>query len=140
MQTLTDSMSLYIKGSGQASDKNLDSSEGFGIGGITGVRAYPSGEGYGNIGWVTQTELRYTLNANVAPYAFYDIGSSTANQISINGNTTRNLSGAGVGLRYTQDNWSADVLGSWHITGGKPEDKNIGNATPRLWFSLTYQL
>lgn len=138
LQGFTDRLSLYVRGSGQWSDKNLDSSEGFGIGGVTGVRAYPSGEGYGNIGWTAQTELRYMLNANFAPYAFYDAGSSTANQISINGNTTRNLSGAGIGLRYTSDHWSADVSGAWRMTDDAPSDKNIDDAKPRLWGSVNY--
>lgn len=140
MQALPANFSLYVRGTGQWSDKNLDSSEGFGIGGITGVRAYPTGEGYGNVGWVTQTELRYTLNEYFSPYAFYDVGSSTANQITIGTNTTRHLSGAGIGLRYTQDNWSADVSGAWRITGGKPSDQNVSDTSPRLWFNINYQL
>lgn len=139
MQALPDRFSLYIRGSAQWSNKNLDSSEGFGIGGITGVRAYPTGEGYGNVGWVAQTELRYSLDSNFAPYAFYDMGSSTANQTTIQSNTIRRLSGVGLGLRYTQDNWSADISGAWRMTGGEPNDKNIDDAKPRLWGSVSYQ-
>jgi len=139
IQSITQDFSLFVRGSAQWSNKNLDSSEGFGIGGITGVRAYPTGEGYANVGWLTQTELRYRLNSHFSPYAFYDSGSSTANQTSVNGNTTRNISGAGLGLRYSKDNWNVDVSGAWSLNGGKPDDKNVSDASPRLWTSLNYQ-
>lgn len=138
MQALPNALSLYVRGSAQWSNKNLDSSEGFGIGGVTGVRAYPSGEGYGNVGWVTQTELRYALNTHFSPYAFYDIGSSTANQTTVGRNPSRDLSGLGLGLRYTRDQWSADVLGAWRLTGGTPNDQNIEDAVPRLLGSVNY--
>jgi len=38
---------VYGRVSAQWASKNLDSSQKFGLGGPNGVRAYPSGEGYG---------------------------------------------------------------------------------------------
>jgi hemolysin activation/secretion protein len=46
-QVLTSQLSFSATLSGQWADKNLDSSEKFLLGGSTGVRAYPSGEGSG---------------------------------------------------------------------------------------------
>lgn len=140
LQSLPEKFTLYIRGSAQWSNKNLDSSEGFGIGGVTGVRAYPTGEGYGNVGWVTQTELRYALTSHFNPYAFYDLGSTTANQTTVGTNSTREISGAGIGLRYTQDVWNVDVSAAWRMNGGKPEDLSTSDDTPRLWASVSYQL
>jgi hemolysin activation/secretion protein len=54
---------LFGKLSAQHASKNLDSSEDFGLGGATGVRAYPSGEAFGDTGWLTQIELRYSAGA-----------------------------------------------------------------------------
>jgi hemolysin activation/secretion protein len=140
MQAVQDKLALYVRGSAQWSNKNLDSSEGFGIGGISGVRAYPTGEGYGNVGWVTQTELRYTLNENFAPYAFYDVGSSTTNQTTVAANPIRDISGAGIGLRYTQDVWSSDISAAWRMNGGRPSDASTPDDAPRLWASVRYQM
>jgi len=61
IQSLPADFSLFIRGSVQTSSKNLDSSEGFGIGGMSGVRAYAGDAAFGNIGWLAQTELRYKM-------------------------------------------------------------------------------
>lgn len=140
LQSLPENFTLFLRGSAQWSNKNLDSSEGFGIGGVTGVRAYPTGEGYGNVGWVSQTELRYALDNNFNPYVFYDIGSTTANQTTVGVNDTREVSGTGLGLRYTQDDWSADVSAAWRLNGGRPEDEATSDDAPRIWASVSYQL
>lgn len=140
LQSLPENFTLFLRGSAQWSNKNLDSSEGFGIGGVTGVRAYPTGEGYGNVGWVSQTELRYALDNNFNPYVFYDIGSTTANQTTVGVNDTREVSGTGLGLRYTQDDWSADVSAAWRLNGGRPEDEATADDAPRIWASVSYQL
>lgn len=140
LQALPEKFSLYVRGTAQWSNKNLDSSEGIGIGGVSGVRAYPVGEGYGNVGWVTQTELRYAFNANYNPYLFYDMGSTTANQTTVDANPIREISGAGVGLRYTQDEWNADISAAWRLNGGKPNDTTTPDETPRVWASVSYQL
>ncbi|MDY0135525.1 MAG: ShlB/FhaC/HecB family hemolysin secretion/activation protein [Thiomicrospira sp.] len=140
LQSLPSNLNLYVRGSVQWANKNLDSSEGFGIGGIAGVRAYPTGEGYGNVGWVTQTELRYNWSAYLSPYVFYDVGSSTANQTSVGDNPVKDLSGSGFGLRVNYKGWSADLAAAWRINGGRPADAKTPDETPRIWLSINYQL
>lgn len=140
LQSLPSNFNLYVRGSVQWANKNLDSSEGFGIGGISGVRAYPTGEGYGNVGWVTQTELRYNWNTYLGPYAFYDIGSSTTNQTSVQANPVKDLSGSGIGLRVNYKAWSADISAAWRLSAGRPADAKTADETPRIWLSANYQL
>ena len=66
-------MSIYVHANAQHANQNLDSSERFGLGGAQGVRAYPSGEGYGDEGALLQTELRIRAGY-FTPYGFYDAG------------------------------------------------------------------
>jgi hemolysin activation/secretion protein len=78
---LTDNgrLSWYAGLSGQQASKNLDSVEKFQLGGPSGVRAYPVGEGLGDDGWLASLELRYDAwkHANwgtVQLAGFYDWG------------------------------------------------------------------
>ena len=52
-------LDLQILGSMQLANKNLDSSEKFTLGGIGGVRAYPSGEASGDEGRKISFDLKY---------------------------------------------------------------------------------
>jgi len=61
IQSLSEGLDLYGRISAQWASKNLDSSQKFGLGGCNGVRAYPSGEGYGDSGALAQIELRYAM-------------------------------------------------------------------------------
>jgi hemolysin activation/secretion protein len=78
-QQLSANWSLYGTLSGQWSDKNLDSSEKFYLGGNTGVRAYPSNEGGGAWGQLAALELRSQLGNGYTFTAFYDWGQVTIN-------------------------------------------------------------
>ena len=78
-QQLSANWSLYGALSGQWSDKNLDSSEKFYLGGNTGVRAYPSSEGGGASGQMATLELRYQLGDGYTLTGFYDWGRVTIN-------------------------------------------------------------
>ncbi len=78
-QQLSASWSLYGTLSGQWSDKNLDASEKFYLGGSTGVRAYPSNEGGGAWGQLAALELRSQLGSGYTLTAFYDWGQVTLN-------------------------------------------------------------
>ena len=135
-------LSVFGRFSGQWAGKNLDSSERFGMGGPNGVRAYPTGEGFGDEGWMAQVELRYALS-EFSPYAFYDAGSvrihakpgSLTQQPSSN---KRSIAGAGVGTRYTQGPWSVDASMSWRTQGGKPE-ADTTHRTPQAWVTASYR-
>ncbi len=73
-QPITASTSAFVSYTGQLSDKNLDSSEKMQLGGMTGVRAYPTGEGSGSDGQMVQLELRQQLENGINMAAFFDWG------------------------------------------------------------------
>lgn len=73
-QFITDTVVLSVSGSQQWASKNLDSSEKFYLGGINGVRAYPTSEGAGSEGYLFKAELRKYLPYNLNVSVFYDEG------------------------------------------------------------------
>ncbi len=135
VQSITGPFSLYGRLAAQWASKNLDSSESFGLGGIYGVRAYPTGEGYGDEGVLMQLEARYRVGS-FTPYALYDAG-----RVQIDakrwspGRNRRDLSGAGVGLRWNGMQVSADVNVAWRTSGdaatASPRDRGR-----RIWAGL----
>jgi hemolysin activation/secretion protein len=132
---------LFGRVSAQWAGKNLDSSEGFSLGGANGVRAYPSGEGNGDEGWLIQMEVRYSMGP-YSPYLFHDSGRVTLNA---NNNLTtpanpnhRSIGGEGVGLRYTEGNWNMDATLAWRSHGGKPVSDGA-ERNPRFWLTLGYK-
>lgn len=136
-------LSLFGRLSGQWTNKNLDSSEKFGLGGASGVRAYPTGEGFGDTGWLTQLEVRYAVG-DFSPYAFYDAGSvrlhaKVGDMTPAPLSNRRSVAGAGLGARYTQGPWSVDASLAWRTQGGRPEaDTTVRN--PRGWVTVSYRL
>lgn len=138
LQRLTDSLSLYARFAGQLADSNLDSSEGFVLGGANGVRAYPQGEAFGDEGWLTQLEMRYRYQS-VEPYLFYDAGRTSANHSPWESvDNTRSLSGGGVGMRVYRGAFSANASLAWANTGGEPQS-DTRDETPRAWFQANYR-
>ncbi|MEY4272073.1 MAG: hypothetical protein RL250_939 [Verrucomicrobiota bacterium] len=137
VQNLPAGFTLYGRYSLQLADRNLDSSERFGLGGAQGVRAYPLGEGMGDQGWLGQVELRYDAGI-FAPYAFYDVAEADTNYRpwTASVDVTRHISGAGVGVRTTYQQWSGDVSLAWPITGGDAQ-ADSKQASPRIWVSVS---
>lgn len=130
-------LTVYARLSAQWASKNLDSSEDFGLGGASGVRAYPSGEGFGDDGHLAQLELRYSLGA-FSPYLFADHGRVKYNHRPwAAGATHRELSGAGLGLRHQHGPWSLDVAAAWAGKGGEPLSDSRKN--PRLWLQAGWR-
>lgn len=136
VQNLPAGFSLYGRYSLQFTDRNLDSSERFGLGGAQGVRAYPLGEGMGDQGWLGQLELRYDAGA-FAPYAFYDAAQADINYRpwSAAAEQSRFISGAGFGVRTTYQQWSGDVAIAWALKGGDAQ-ADAKQTAARIWFSL----
>ena len=139
---------LFARLSAQHASKNLDSSEDFGLGGSSGVRAYPTGEGYGDAGWLTQLELRYSMGA-YAPFVFYDAGSVRVNvspwsatqaNASVASNE-RSIAGLGIGLRYQRNHWSLDAALAWRTQGGLPQSdtQDQREQGPQGWLSLGWR-
>lgn len=140
--TPVSNLSLFGRISAQKAGKNMDSSEGFSLGGANGVRAYPSSEGNGDEGWLLQLELRYTMG-QYSPYLFHDSGRVTLN--ANNGSLTaparpnnRSIGGEGVGLRYNRGNWNLDANLSWRSHGGKPLS-DTADRSPRVWITAGYK-
>ncbi len=73
-QALTTQTSAFVSFTGQLADKNLDSSEKMQLGGMNGVRAYPTGEGSGSDAQLIQLELRHQLENGISMATFFDWG------------------------------------------------------------------
>lgn len=142
LQALPNNFTLYGRISTQWAVDNLDSSEDFGLGGANGVRAYPSGEGYGDEGWLAQIELRYSAtlaNATVSPYAFYDSGSVRINHRTWdNAENKRSVTGAGLGVRANYKDFNLDSSFAWRTFGGIPQS-DTKQYQPMVWVNAGYK-
>lgn len=123
LQSVAEKAAFYFAYTQQLATKNLDSSEKVSLGGPSGVRAYPQGEGAGDEGYVANMELRLRLPNNIISgmddlpgnlvfTMFYDFGKSTINLRPLPDDTqlTRRVSGYGIGL-----NW--EVTNDWLLRG-----------------------
>ncbi|WP_244293726.1 ShlB/FhaC/HecB family hemolysin secretion/activation protein [Pannonibacter sp. I15F10I1] len=131
VQKLQGAFSLFARGYGQLADGNLDSSEEFSLGGPYAVRAYPVGEGRGDMGVLGSVELRYDLPVdarygNVQLAAFADAGQVVVNRFE-RGIPLANacacnsygLGGAGLYARWTREN--LNISATWaHAIGDNP--------------------
>lgn len=140
VQALPQNFTLYARAGGQWAGNNLDSSEKMSLGGASGVRAYPNGEALGDLGWITQLELRKAIG-KYAPYVFVDAGGIRVNESPASGqNNVRNIGGGGVGLRYQRENWEFNAFSAWRAWGGSPEaDTHVRGGRPCLWAGMSYR-
>lgn len=134
-QFLNDSISLTLSGSGQLANANLDSSEKFYLGGMGGVRAYPTSEGAGSEGYLYSAELRKYLPNNLSVSGFVDHGhvkqyednsaKSTGELLSeIN---TYSLKGYGFSVNW-QGPYSTNFKATYaHRMGSNPNPTTTGN-------------
>jgi len=74
MQKLTDNTNMLIKFNGQLAADNLDGADQLSLGGPNAVRAYPSNEAAGDLGFVASLELKRNLFKNLESTLFYDYG------------------------------------------------------------------
>lgn len=120
LQAISERLAFYGSFSQQFTNKNLDPSEKFSLGGPNAVRAYPQGEGAGDEGYVGTYEFRYRvpvedeLPGSMVVTGFYDFGRSvliklpTAADKAANTAVMRRIGGLGVGL-----NW--EVPNKWYL-------------------------
>lgn len=141
LQLLSDSDLLSLVFSGQQASKNLSSSEKFILGGATGVRAYPQGEGSSDEGWMANLELRHNFTKELQGVAFYDAGSVTISRNSFAaGENTRTLAGAGVGVAMQFGMLQFKTSVAWRTKGGQAQSEPAdANRDPRLWVQLSGQ-
>jgi hemolysin activation/secretion protein len=108
----------YVALRGQWSDKNLDTTEQFRVGGPDGVRGFAPGEGTGDAGAIATLELRWLLPQDwfgrvareMVASAFYDAGHIRyRNQPAAGSRAATNdtFTSAGIGLAWVRANqWS----------------------------------
>jgi hemolysin activation/secretion protein len=146
-QALHDDLTLVLSFSGQWTDQNLDSSEKFFLGGSTGVRAYPSGEGSGALGRMANAELRWRWrwSDSFALSAFYDTGSVTVNPrngyAGASALNSYGLDGVGLGLAWSGERGVSAKLVWARRLGDNPNPSATGQdqdgtlVRDRLWAS-----
>ena len=141
LQAVTNSMHFVLNATAQLASKNLDSSQQFYLGGPTGVRAYPVGQGAGSQGALLQLELhQQVLDQSpvgaISAYGFYDLGGvqlfkntwnnwnypnpSTGQSLSQN----TSLQGAGLGIKATINDRSYLNL-TWAHTIGTSQSVSV---------------
>jgi hemolysin activation/secretion protein len=146
-QAITRTLSLLAGLSGQLSNKNLDSSEKMYLGGVNGVRAYPTDEGGGSQGGLASVALRQKLGYGLTLSGFYDYGYVVVNRDNdFTGHVSRNaysLQGAGPAL-----NWQGPKGISVNVTwarrlGHNPNATSTGTdqdgslVKNRIWLSAS---
>ena len=141
LQAVTNSMHFVLNATAQMANKNLDSSQQFYLGGPTGVRAYPVGQGAGSQGALIQLELHQkVLDSSpvgaISAYGFYDYGgvqlfkNTWSNWNQPNPRTGQSLSqntslqGAGLGVKATVNDRSYLNL-TWARTIGTSQSVSV---------------
>lgn len=140
---------LALSLSAQLASKNLDNSEKLQLGGPSGVRAYPMGEGLGDDGWLASAEVRTALGkfagGDVTLFGFVDAGGvkqykHTWNGALLPGKPNQyTLAGAGAGLRLSYDDKGgvsitvANKLGNNPNQSANNTDADGRNRAARVW-------
>lgn len=124
---------MLMRLQGQMASCSLDSSEQIFLGGASGVRAYPQGDGAGDNGWLGSAELRYhTKYPGLVLSTYFDTGHVALRS----GQAGSTMSGWGLGISYMKpDDWFArfDYARRIGLVGNaSQEDK----ANDRMWFIL----
>ena len=136
-QTLTSALTLVATLSGQQADRLLDSSEGFYLGGPTGVRAYPASEGSGSQGQLASLELRYRFTKDWLFSTFLDSGSVSGAGVNTH------LEGYGLGLSWQGPLGAVLKVVYAHRIGSNPNptasgrDQDGSLDLDRWWLSLS---
>lgn len=136
-QAITQKLSASVQARGQHTSDNLDSAEKFTLGGANGVRAYPTGEGSGDIGWLASAEVRYAFMPQIAASVFYDAGGIEVNADKfLTTDNTRSIAGYGLGLSgyFKAFDWRA--VAAWRTTGDAVSEPD---KTPRFWFQAGWR-
>jgi len=143
-QVVTEDLSLFGSVSGQKASRNLDSSENFGLGGNSGVRAYPTSEGSGNEGWMMNLEVRLHLPEGFNLTGFYDHGQiSLAKSPTGTGINDYVLQGAGLTLLWQSGSYPTLKMTWAHRIGDNPNqtatgfDQDGSLTKNRFWLSAS---
>ncbi len=140
LQGLGNTFSLWASLSGQLASKNLDVSEKMELGGMYAVRAYPEGEAYADQGYLLTLEARVQLAkfseqmpGQLQLIGFVDTGSVDINRSPWSaGANRRTLSGAGLGLNWSETN-NFMVRAYYAVKVGDEVAKSAPDASGRFW-------
>ncbi len=120
--------------SGQLASRNLDSYQKFVLGGVGGLRGYPSGEAVGDEGWLASGELYYARDPSLIPSVFLSAGGVRLNETPfLDGSNRRSLRSHGVALR---GHWRAL---DWHVAiagHGSEQAQSEPDRSVRAWVQL----
>ena len=138
LQTFDKHFDLLVKYTAQLSNKNLDGSEEIVLGGINGVRAYPTSVGSGDEGYVANLEFRYHTGVpGLTLSSYIDMGhvkvTHDSSSASYGGETA---TGWGVGVTYAKQNCYFTRLDYARRIGGLSYYTHEKDAQDRdrLWF------
>ena len=150
----TDKINFKYYGSLQYASKNLDSSEKMSLGGISGVRAYPSGEASGDEGYKFSFEVQYDLSRpdmdfDLIGTLFYDYGKirqyKDSSNITLTTPNEYNLSGWGVSFDLIANERVKLNLGWAQAIGDNDGQSSSGNnsdgrgGSSRAWFQVVFR-
>lgn len=135
LRPIDDFWSVSASLRGQIAFDNLDSGDGFGIGGASGVRGFPSGDGGGDDGWVVNLSARRLINDQLAATVFLDAGGIRLNHDTWAGWNASNprlpnryeLYGTGMSI-----DWRFHPAARLNATLGLPLGKNPGRSSDDL--------
>ncbi|MEG3637909.1 ShlB/FhaC/HecB family hemolysin secretion/activation protein [Magnetococcus sp. PR-3] len=151
LQQVGDKSQLWLSIKGQYAMQNLVSAEKFSLGGSSGLRAYPPGEGSGDHGVQSTVELRHPLMSKLQGFVFYDHGWIQVNHspwANWNAGSTHignryYLHGVGIGVNwalYKNVMLSSVAATRIGLNGGRDSDGNDADGKKqklRLWTKLT---
>jgi hemolysin activation/secretion protein len=140
LQHVNERLSLYAAIKGQFASQNLDTSEKIGLGGLSDVSAYPSGEAYGDEGYVLKVEARTPLRSfsRHLPGELQLIGFADTGRVTVNknpwseGDNHRTLHSAGIGLNWTKhDDFAVSAALARRL--GSEEATSAPDKKSRFW-------
>lgn len=133
---LTNKLNIFGQVYAQWADKNLDSSEKIGLGGPYGVRAYSASDDSGDIGFITNIELRHAILPQTQLSAFYDYGKIRLNK---NGWGRKNpfiqRAAMGAALEWSSKHGSIKLISALPIAPGK---STLAKKAPSIWIQSSY--
>ena len=150
----TKKINFKYYGSLQYASKNLDSSEKFSLGGVSGVRAYPSGEASGDEGHKLSLEFQYDLSKPEMDFdligtLFYDYGKirqyKDSSNITLTTPNEYTLSGWGVSFDLIANERVKLNLGWAQAIGDNDGQSSSGNnsdgrgGSSRAWFQVVFR-
>ena len=147
-QSLTGQLSTYLQAGAQLANRNLDSSEKLYLGGVSGVRAYPSNEAGGSTGYTLTVGLKHRLDPAWTLNGFADMGriqvyrnNVTALGAPITALNTLPLQGVGLSVSW-QGSQGIELSATWsRRQGANPSATTAGSDSDgtrtlnRLWLS-----